>query len=98
VASKAEADSFDWSHALIYLHDFCTLHERFVLSISANVIFTDFAEKNELPLARAEMRMVRWMCGVGLCQIVSSVVLRDRLILKEDYLRVTTKQVKMVWR
>jgi len=36
-------------------------------------------KKNELTLQRAEMRMIRWMCGVKITDRISSSELRDRL-------------------
>jgi len=40
--------------------------------------------ENELALLRAEMRMVRQMCGITLSDKVAYEVLRDRLGLKDD--------------
>ena len=40
-------------------------------------------KKNEVALQRAEMRMVRWMCGVKLPDKVPSKGLRDRLGLDD---------------
>jgi len=40
-------------------------------------------EENELALQRADMRMVRWMCGVKLQDRVSSKGLRERLGLDD---------------
>jgi len=52
---------------------------------------------NEVARQRAEMRMVRWLCGVKLQDRVPSKELRGRLGL-DDTNRVTTaKQVAMVW-
>jgi len=36
-------------------------------------------KENEMALQRAEMRMVRWMCGVKLKDRVSNTDLRERL-------------------
>jgi len=38
-------------------------------------------KENKQTLARAEMTMVRWMCGVCQSDRCSSVVQRDRLVL-----------------
>ena len=40
-------------------------------------------KKNEVALQRAEMRMVRWMCGVKLQDRVPSKELRERLGLND---------------
>jgi len=40
-------------------------------------------KENEVALQRAEMRMVRWMCGVKLQDRVASKGLRDRLGLDD---------------
>ena len=53
-------------------------------------------KENEVALQRAEMRMVRWMCGVKLHDRVPSKALRERLGL-DDNLGTTAKQVVMVW-
>jgi len=53
-------------------------------------------KENEVALQRAEMRMVRWMCGVRLQDRVPSKELRGRLEL-EDNLSTTAEQVAMVW-
>ena len=39
--------------------------------------------KNELPLSRAEMKMVRQMCGVKLSDKVACVGLRERLDVED---------------
>jgi len=41
-------------------------------------------KENELALARAKMRLVRWMCGVYQLDRYSSVALRDMLGLEEN--------------
>jgi len=53
-------------------------------------------KENEVALQRAEIRMVRWMCGVKLQDRVPSKRLRERLGL-DDSLGTTAKQVAMVW-
>ena len=53
-------------------------------------------KENEVPLQRAEVRMVRWMCGFMLQDRVASKGLRERLGL-DDNLGTTSKQVSMVW-
>jgi len=40
-------------------------------------------KKNEVALQRAEMRMVRWMCGIKLQDRVPSKGLRERLKLDD---------------
>jgi len=52
-------------------------------------------KENEVALQRAEMRMVRWMCGMMLQDRIPSKGLRERLAL--DTLGTTAKQVAMVW-
>jgi len=52
--------------------------------------------ENEVALQRAEMRMVRWMCGVKLQDRVPSKWLRERLGL-DDNLGTTAKQVAIAW-
>jgi len=49
-------------------------------------------------LQRADIRMVRWMCGVKLQERISSKGLRERLGLDDIFsvLR-TAKQAAMVW-
>jgi len=49
-------------------------------------------KENEAALQRAEMRIVRWMCGVKLQDRVPSKELRGR-----HNLSTTVKQVAMVW-
>jgi len=53
-------------------------------------------KENELALAHAEMRMVRWMCRVPVRQIdrYGNAALRDRLGLKED---ITLRQNSLRW-
>ena len=50
----------------------------------------------EVALQRAEMRMVRWMCGMKLQNRIPSKRLRERLGLY-DNLCTTEKQDAMVW-
>jgi len=40
-------------------------------------------KENEVALQRAEMRMVRWMCGIKLQNTVPSTGLRERLGLND---------------
>jgi len=56
-------------------------------------------KENEVALQRAEMRMVRWMCGVKLQDKVPSKELRGRLGLDDinSIVDTTAKQVAMVW-
>jgi len=54
-------------------------------------------KENEVALQRAEMRMVRWMCGVKLQDRVPSKELRERLGLDFKIIGTTVKQVVMVW-
>jgi len=49
---------------------------------------------NEVALQRAEIRMVRWMCGIKLQDRVPSKGLRERLG-SDDI--ISAKQVVMVW-
>jgi len=53
-------------------------------------------KENEVALQWAEMRMVRWMCGMKLQDRIPSKGLRERLGL-DDSLGTTAKQVVMVW-
>jgi len=53
-------------------------------------------KENEVALQRAEMRMVRWMCGVKLQDRVRSKALRQRLELDDNF-GTTAKQAVMVW-
>jgi len=52
-------------------------------------------KENEVALMRAEMRMVRWMCGVKLQDRAPSKELRDRLGL-DDIISVL-KQNRLQW-
>ena len=49
-----------------------------------------------MALHRAEMRMVRWMCGVKLQDRVPNKWFRERLGL-DDNLGTTAKRVAVVW-
>ena len=51
-------------------------------------------KENEMALQRAEMRMVRWMCGVKLKNRVSNKELRERLGIVDI---VSLLQQKQVW-
>jgi len=53
-------------------------------------------KENEMVLQRAELRMVRWMCGVKLKDSVLNKELRERPEI-DDSLDTTTKQTAMVW-
>ena len=53
-------------------------------------------KENEVALQWAEMRMVRWMCGIKLQDRVPCKPLKERLGL-EDNFGTTAKQVAMVW-
>jgi len=53
-------------------------------------------KENEVALERAQMRMVRWMCGVKLRDRIPSKGLRERLGLG-DNLGTAAKQAVMVW-
>ena len=53
-------------------------------------------KENEVALKQAEMRMVRWMCGLKVQDRVPGKELRERLGLA-DNLGTTAKQVAMVW-
>ena len=53
-------------------------------------------KENEVALQQAEMRMVRWMCGIKLRDRVPSKGLKERLGL-DDNLGTTAKQVATVW-
>ena len=53
-------------------------------------------KENELALQRAEMRMVRWMCGVKLKDTVSDKELRETRNSRHN-VATTANQVTMVW-
>ena len=53
-------------------------------------------KENEVALQQAEMRMVRWMCGVKVKDRVPCKELRERLGL-DDSLGTMAKQVALVW-
>jgi len=44
-------------------------------------------KENVMALQRAEMRMVRWMCGIKLKDRLPSKELRERLVLQQNRLR-----------
>jgi len=50
----------------------------------------------EVALQQAEMRMVRWVCGIKLQDRVPCKGLREKLGL-DDNLGTTAQQVAMVW-
>jgi len=58
-------------------------------------------KENELALQWAEMRMVRWMCGMKLQDRVSSKGLRDRLGLDDktscDGMGMSSEKKTMIW-
>jgi len=58
--------------------------------------FWPIRKKNKVALQRAQMRMVWWMCGIKLQDIVRSKGLRQRLIRSHN-LGTIAKQVVMVW-
>ena len=53
-------------------------------------------KENEVALQWAEMRMVRWMCGIKLQDRVPGNGLKERLGF-DDSLGTIAKQVVMVW-
>jgi len=53
-------------------------------------------KENEVAFQRAEMRMVRWMCGVKLKDRFSSKELRDGLGI-DDSIGITAEWAAMVW-
>jgi len=53
-------------------------------------------KENEVALQRAEMRMVRWICGIKLQDRVPSKGLRERLGL-DDIMSVLQQNSAMVW-
>jgi len=53
-------------------------------------------KENDVALQRAEMRMVRWICGVKLQDRIPSKGLTERLRL-DNIMGTTTKQFAMVW-
>ena len=52
--------------------------------------------ENVVALQRAEMRMVRWMCGVKLKDRLPSKELRERLDI-DDSIGIAAKQAALVW-
>jgi len=53
-------------------------------------------KENEVALQRAEMRMVRWMCGIKLKDRFPTKVLRERLGI-DDSIGITAEQAAMLW-
>jgi len=53
-------------------------------------------KENEVALQGAEVRMVRWMCDVGVKDRIANKELRERLGL-DDNLGTTAKHVALVW-
>ena len=53
-------------------------------------------KENEMALQRAEMRMVRWMCGMKLKDRVSNKELRETRNSGHN-VATTAKQATMVW-
>ena len=54
-------------------------------------------KEDEMTLQQAEMRMVRWMCGMKLQNRIPSKGLRERLGLDDIILVLQRKQVAMLW-
>jgi len=52
-------------------------------------------KENEVPLQRAEMRMVRWMCGVKLKDRFPSTELRERLGIND--IALVLQQNRLQW-
>jgi len=53
-------------------------------------------KENEVALQRAEMRMIRWMCGIKLKDRFPIKVLRERLDI-DDSIGITAEQAAMLW-
>jgi len=51
-------------------------------------------KENEVALQRAEMRMVRWMCGMKLQDRISSKGLKERLGLDDIFLVLQQKRLQ----
>jgi len=54
-------------------------------------------KENVVALQRAEMRMVRWMCGVKLKDRLPSKELRERLDIDDHSIGIAAKQAVLVW-
>ena len=53
-------------------------------------------KENVVALQRAQMRMVRWMCGIKLKERLPSKELRERLGI-DDSIGIATEQAALVW-
>jgi len=54
-------------------------------------------KENVVALQRAEMRMVRWMCGIKLKDRFSRKELRERLGIDDLAIGITAEQAALVW-
>ena len=54
-------------------------------------------KENVVALQRAEMRMVRWMCGVKSKDRLPSKELRERLAIDDIALVLQQKQAALIW-
>ena len=54
-------------------------------------------KEKEMALQTAEMRMVRWICGIKLKDRVSNKELRERLGIVDITKTTTAKQGMMIW-
>jgi len=54
-------------------------------------------KENELTLQQAEMRMIRWMCGVNITDRFSSSEFTERLGIDDINYSDTATSVKMIW-
>jgi len=54
-------------------------------------------KENVVPLKRAEMRMVRWICGIKLKDRFPSKELRERLGIDDIPIGITAEQAALVW-
>src|SRR5260221_12646630 len=53
--------------------------------------------EHEAKLERAEMRMIRMMCGVSLRDKITSVMLSGRMGVEVEVIRVVVKQNRLRW-
>jgi len=53
--------------------------------------------ENELTLQQAEMRMIRWMCGVKITERFACSELRERPGIDDINYSDTETSVKMIW-
>jgi len=91
----------DYRPLLICLMVRCGWDHQFLFStnyllFSYCLLFT-VRKENEVVLRRAELRMVRWMCGIKVQDRVPSKGLRERLWIRWHNFGTTAKQVVMVW-